>query len=1185
MKCAGNTRQRSDSHNARNSCVALFLSMQDSFAQRSTSKLLLLGLFVALALAPLASFGQAISGNIVGTITDSTGAAITTADITATNVATGVVATAKPNGAGEYRFDNLLVGTYKISVKAAGFRTVNVQVEVQLNTTGTANVALVPGATTETVEVSGEAPIIDTTTAQLQTTYENKQLQDLPTTGLGFNSLSGQNLGVLNLSLLDAGVGSTGGLGAGSGPSVGGQRPRNNNFTVEGVDNNDKGVTGPLIYVPSDAVGNFTVLQNQFNSEFGHSNGGQFNVVVKNGTNTFHGMAYEYFQNRNLNAIDQSVANGTSPGQKVVNPRFDSNRFGGQVGGPIFKNKLFFFANYEYAPLGQAAVPGAPVLAPTAAGYAAASAVPGVSTANINALKQWAIAPAACNAAQISAGTCPAGGTVAVGGVPVEVGVLPIVAPFFVNYTALTTSMDYNMSDRDQVRGRYIYNKNASQDITAQLPAFFTPQTLPFHLVALSEYHTFSPVVTNELRVGFNRTALNLLDPGLKFLPTLNGFPNITITNLGQLDVGPDPNAPQYAIQNLYQAVDNITWIKGSHTLKFGIEGRRSISPQKFIQRSRGDYIWSSFNNYAFDQIPDGSVAERSFGSVGYSGDQYGIFGYVNDTWKVRSNVSLNLGVRYEYTSTPYGWTQQTLNAISNVPGLITFGSPQAPTHDFMPRVGFAYSPGTSGNTSIRGGFGLGYDVLYDNIGTLSRPPQIGSTVDCPNTCSNPFLANGGIPFQPSSGITILPADVARANTSAFLPNNVKYPYAESWNLGVQRVFAKDYTAEVRYVGTRGIDLPVQTRLNTQDVVTPGNALPTFLQAPSQATLNALPLTLGDLNTQFNNNGFLVPAYANAGFNQNFLTSYQPWGASTYHGLQTQLSRRFNNGLQFQAAYTFSHTIDNSTADFHSTDITPRRPQNFQDLPAERGNSLLDHRHRVTISTIYDVPWNKTSSSWLKRNLLGNYEIAPVFTWESGQWGTVQSGVDSNLNADAASDRAFFNPSGVGNTGSDVINLCNSSLPSGHLCNSDPDPNFDPSPYVVGYQAVNPNRPVHHLRTGNVTDVEPQQPQYSTDQQLGPDSGQAYRADRALSHRIPVAGAECVQPSRVRDRQPQPGAADLRRRFPEKLLHPQPAQLLQCAAELPEQRSHSAVGVEIQLLNQTAREARKCLPFFVRELR
>ncbi len=209
---------------------------------------------------------------------------------------------------------------------------------------------LEPGASTETVEVSGEAPIIDTTTTQLQTTYEGKTLQDLPIANLGV-STNGQNLGVLNLSLLDAGVGSTGGLGAGTGPSIGGQRPRNNNFTVEGVDNNDKGVTGPLIYVPPDAVSNFSVLQNQFSPEFGHSTGGQFNITVESGTNSFHGRVYEYFQNRNLNAVDTILAN-----QGIFsNPRYDNNRFGGQLGGPIFKNKLFFFANFEYNPVGLAA--------------------------------------------------------------------------------------------------------------------------------------------------------------------------------------------------------------------------------------------------------------------------------------------------------------------------------------------------------------------------------------------------------------------------------------------------------------------------------------------------------------------------------------------------------------------------------------------------------------------------------------------------------------------------------------------------------------------------------------------------------------------------------------------------------------------------------------------------------------
>jgi len=320
---------------------------------RTTSSLkvftLAIALLTLLALSVGLVYGQAIDGNVVGTVVDSTGAAVAGADVSATNVATGVTASSKTNNTGQYRFDNLLVGNYKIAVKASGFRTTTVLMEVLLNATGTANVTLTPGATSETVEVSGEAPIIDTTTPQLQTTYQEKQLLDLPTAGLGV-SPNGQNLGVLNLALLDAGVGSSGGLGAGTGPSVGGQRPRNNNFTIEGVDNNDKGVTGPLIYIPQDAVANFSVLQNQFSSEFGHSTGGQFNIVVNSGTNSFHGRAYEYFQNRNLNSVDQSLAN-----QGIfTNPRFDSNRYGGQLGGPIFKNKLFFFVNFERNSIGNA---------------------------------------------------------------------------------------------------------------------------------------------------------------------------------------------------------------------------------------------------------------------------------------------------------------------------------------------------------------------------------------------------------------------------------------------------------------------------------------------------------------------------------------------------------------------------------------------------------------------------------------------------------------------------------------------------------------------------------------------------------------------------------------------------------------------------------------------------------------
>ncbi|MFZ0535833.1 MAG: carboxypeptidase regulatory-like domain-containing protein [Candidatus Sulfotelmatobacter sp.] len=1015
-----------------------------------------IALFGLLAISTGLAYGQAIDGNVVGTVLDSQGAAVVGAQVSAVNVSTNVVATTKTNSAGEYRFDNLLVGTYKITAKMTGFKTITEQVDVELNKTGTRNLTLTPGAASETIEVSGTPPTIDTTTSQLQSTYEEKQLQDLPIASTG--------TGVLNLSLLEAGVGSTGGLGAGSGPSVGGQRPRENNFTIEGTDNNDKTVTGPLVYVPNDAVANFTVIQNQFSPEFGHSAGGQFNQVLVSGTNTIHGRVYEYFQNRNLNAIDQEIANVTPAGQSPVNPRYDNNRFGGQVGGPIIKNKLFYFANFEYNPVGQAAVPSSPACAPTAAGWAAALAVPGVSANNINGFAAFATAPAQATCGGVTSVTV--NDYVTTPGTPIPhsipIGILPIIAPNYSNTKALVTSMDYDLSAKDQIRGRYIYNKLGTIDTGAELQAFFTTLAIPYHLVTLAEYHTFTPNIANEFRVGFNRTANDYTVPGgaLAKFENLDAFPNLTIDELGSINVGPDPNAPQYAVQNTYQLEDNVSWIKGKHSFKFGIDLRKQIDPQLFIQRARGDYEYTTLDSFVNDQIP--SFGQRSFGSAGYSGNDKMYGWYVNDIWKITSHISLNLGLRYEYLTVPYGWTQQSLNAISDVPGLITFGTPQAPGKDFMPRIGFAYSPGNSGNTSIRGGFSMGYDVLYDNIGTLSRPPQIGSTANCPANCVAPFLANGGIKPEASSGITILSQTDARLNTSSVLPNNVQYPYAESWNLGVQHVFASKYTAEVRYVGSRGIHLPVQNILDSIPGIgtTPGTYIPTYLTNPGQAVLNALPLAwaaqsggangVGDVPGTLAYNYYDVgtyfsPAYANAGFGS-FITEFAPWGASTYHGLQTQLQRRLSNGLTFQAAWTWSHLIDNSTADFHSTDISPRRPQDFQDLPAERANSILDHAHRITMAVIYDAPWFAHDNSWIKRNLLGNYEFAPIYTWESGQWGTVQSADDANLNADAAPDRAVYNPAGQKGVGSDIVPLCQIAA-----CGTAGSGN------IVAYQAVNPN--------------------------------------------------------------------------------------------------------------------------------
>jgi hypothetical protein len=1050
---------------------------------------LILALFSLLVLGASVAYGQAIDGNIVGTIVDSQGAAVVGADVTATNVATGVVATTKTSGSGDYRFDHLLVGTYRINAKMTGFKSVSESVVVELNKTGTKNFTLTPGAASETIEVSGTPPTIDTTTSQLQTTYDNQLLQALPAAMSG-GSLGG---GVLNASLLQAGVGSTGGLGAGSGPSVGGQRARENNFTIEGEDNNSKGVTGPLVYIPNDAVSNFTVITNQFSPEFGHSAGGQFNQVVMNGTNTIHGMAYEYFRNRNLNAIDYATARQFGPGETPVNSRYDNNRFGGQVGGPIFKNKLFYFVNFEYNPVGQATSPASPVYAPTADGWNTILGINDttfpISTSNVNGYSQFATAPAAVpgtgSADPLCSSTampdtssivvhdysntvlCTATGQQVPTPHFVEIGTLPVIAPNYINGKFLTTSGDWNISDKDQLRMRYIYNRFSQIDTGAQLPIFYTPTVIPLHLVTVGEYHTFSPNIVNEFRVGYTRLNQNYTVPGgaLAKFQNLDAFPNLTVDDLNGINVGPAPNNPQYATEQTYQLLDNFSWNIGKHSFKFGVDLRKQIDPQLFIQRSRGDYDWATLDQFAHDFIP--GFGQRSFGSAGYSGDDKMYGWYANDIWKITRNLSLNLGLRYEYLSVPFGWTQQALNKVADDPNVIpgiccTFDAPRAPKKDFMPRIGFAYSPGTSGNTSIRGGFAMAYDVLYDNIGTLSRPPQIGSTVNCPDTgglChTTDFLANGGIPPQNLSGISVLDRATAQKNTSSYLFPKVQYPYAETWNLGVQHVFGS-YTAEVRYVGTRGVHLDTQNIVNFASYITPTNSLPTYLQAPSQAELDALTLyldycdpesgTCNPANSLLDQSYYCVTTCYNTTYNAGFhdpITAFAPWGWSTYHGLQTQLQRKFTNGLQFQVAWTWSHEIDNSTADFFSTVISPRRPQDFQNLNAEKANGLIDHAHRLTFQVNYEVPWFKHDSNWVKKNLLGNYQLIPVYTYETGQWSTVQSGLDSNLNGDSAPDRAIFNPQGQARVGSGVTALTNTAG------------------YTVAYLANNPN--AQYIRAG-----------------------------------------------------------------------------------------------------------------------
>jgi hypothetical protein len=1009
--------------------------------------LITLGTGIALA--------QTTSGDLVGIVKDVTGAAIPNAPVTVTNEDTGVANKTTANAEGQYRVSNLLPGTYDIEALAPGFKPLTVKhIVVDLNKTATADVTLGVSSSGEVVEVEANSGyVLDTTSQNLTTTFTSQQLGSLPVTSIG--------QGVINTSLLAPGVASQGGIGIGTGPSINGQRPRNNNFEIEGIDNNNKAVTGPLVQVPNDAVGDFTLITTQFSPEFGHSSGGQFNENIVSGTNKFHGRAYEYFQNRNLNA-----ASGTA-GHKIPNPRYDNNRYGGQIGGPIIKDKLFFFGNYERQSIGQSS--SYYLCTPTASGFSELNGLATADNFNANNLAQFekyvpaatvtgaggtgidAVNDAACGnqktgAQFLSVSNATSAnengelGATTTNQIPL--GNYLVNAPNFSNEYSITAAVDYTISNTDSLRFRYISNNLASEDIAASLPEFFLPIPTKNYLATISEFHTFTANLTNEFRLGFNRYT-NTTPSGNFSYPGLDAFPNLTFYDQGFINVGPDGNAPQFTIQNLYQLTDNISYTHGKNTFKIGFDGRKYISPQGFTQRARGDYEYNITDEFLHDFASDSNgFSERSAGTHTYYGDQTALYGYANDTYRATPQLTFNLGLRYEFTSVPVGERTQSLNAISNVPGLITFGVPQPAYKNFAPRFGVEYAPDTK--TSVRAGFGLAYDVLFDNLGTLSQPPQVQTTLDvgtspAPAFGQANFLANGGL--VGASGA--LSATDAKALTGAYIPNQV-VPYAESYTLTIQRELGDGLTAEIGYVGDRGIHLPTQDQLNIQPET---NATNNLFTTAGSTTLQAAGTNATNLAAiQASPTGIFVPAYYNAGFTSK-ITSYQPYSGSNYNGLIANLQGHLKNGLQLNLSYTFSKTMDDATAEVFATVLTPRRAQNSQDISADYSRSALDRTHRLTLEAVYDFKAFK-GRNWFLQNLVANWVFSPIYTYESPEYITAFSGDNANIDGDsgAAIDRTIINPNGVKGTGSGV------------------NPVLDGAGNTIGYTAVNPN--AYYIQAG-----------------------------------------------------------------------------------------------------------------------
>jgi hypothetical protein len=679
-------------------------------------------------------------------------------------------------------------------------------IEIKANQVTEIAAQLELGSLTQTVEVTADAELVQITSSQLGTAWSAREAAEVPLPVLSGNTL--------NLSVLQVGTTSQSGGVAGVGGAIGGNRPRNNSFVVDGVDNNDVSVTGPVQYVIPESVGEFTLLTNQFSAEYGHSTAGQFIANTKSGTNELHGEAFGFVNNRNFNSLDNLTKAAIARGDLAEAPRFDWLRTGGAAGGPVIRDKLFFFGAYQYATLGQASTPGNVSFLPTASGIdtlnsLAASPGTGVSQTAVSALTgvlpPAPVADPSQNVTVVNNATGQA--------VPIEVGALTPTAPNFFNQHDFQTNGDIYLQDH-RISLRFAYDRFRAPLVSAfPLPVFTGAQQFDAKSVTVSDAYSIRPNIVNEFRFGYRRSQLATRVPTIAPPGSLDVYPNLIIEELGGLELGPDGNSPQSNTLNQYQWVDNLSITKGSHSFKLGVDARLWIVPSFFLPRERAEYRYSSLEHFVKDGVPN-NLALRGVGDGSFAGNQKGIFWFVQDDWKIHPRLSVNLGLRYEFITNPRDDEKQAINSVADLqnptnPALppLLFRVPKQDINNFAPRIGFAWDVFGDHKTAVRGGFGLAYDVIFQNLPSLQLPPQLQQELGVeqarvnlspqPAWCPAPspgapfneafiianggnFLANAGLPgtFVPQ---TLSPQD-ARAGTQALIVDTVA-PKTMTWSL------------------------------------------------------------------------------------------------------------------------------------------------------------------------------------------------------------------------------------------------------------------------------------------------------------------------------------------------------------------------------------------------------------------
>jgi hypothetical protein len=965
-------------------------------------RFLLLPLLWSALVSPLLASDP--TGTITGTVTDTSGGVVPKTRVTVTNIATNAAREAVTNDDGDFTVALLPPGHYRVALEKEGFRrTVLPDVGLDVEQTARVDFTLQIGILTEEVKVSDTPPIIQTDTSTLGQVIDGRLVHELPLNERNFLSFAllapGSQLPV------EGSQNST----QGGAVSVNGAREQSNNFLLEGVDNNDPYINQYVALPSIDAIQEFKVQSSDYAAEFGRSGGAQVNVILKSGSNQFHGGLFEFLRNRNLDAknfFDQpNCAPASVPGTCGPIPELDRNQFGATFGGPIRKDKTFFFVSYESLRLRQATTREATVPSQTQL-----SEIQGVLSGVGIPLN---------SAGQAILNLYPAANV----GADLASSNTFVSAPVIRNTENLgLVKVDHHAGPNETLSAHWAifdedrFNPFDPVNAFTNLPGYGSYTLNDGQNGGLSWTHVFTSAEINEFRLGYNRMEAGALQqsyghnesaelgfPDVLTNPVDLGYPEVNI--LGFDGIGEPLNYPQDRHDTTVDLSDNLSWIKGRNQFKFGAD-IRDIQIDNYLDFvARGDFFFEAGTEDGMAGTPLEALAQLAVGipdyAVAVSGNTFntvrsvGMNYYIQDDIHVVPRLLLNVGLRYEYNSpgvedhNRYSVPDLSANSATCTPvpncqfiQAGTDGVPRAtynPTKtDFAPRIGVAWRPMKTERWVVRAAYGIFYDVGIFNINVFPR-------------FNPPFY---DLSYYPNSGTDTIQNILSQPANAIVEPNmiarNFRDAYMQQWNADLQYEIKPYWMVDLAYVGSKGTHLANPRDLNQvqPDGLTPYPQFSDILYVDSSAD-------------------------------------------SSYNSLQFRSERRVADGLTFLAAFTFSKSIDDVSAVFAGS-VGSGLPQNSNDIQADRGPSDFNAKYRLVLSSVYDLPFGRkwiTSPGW-RRGLLGNWQAAGILTSQTGSPFTVDLPASQSGSAIAA----FGNP-----TRPDVIS----------------------NPYVAGPVMANPNPACH----------------------------------------------------------------------------------------------------------------------------